>query len=206
MTELITELQSQSAPRIRKVAESIARQGVSGYEDQLLEALSSLMLKPKSWQTQSQLIRAIGITGSTKAIPYMKELALLDFVSAILYRDLGFAICLLEDIHSGKLDYLKSTLSSGNELLMAGACSALLYSKSIPCDKDIIEIIKAISNMETNEGQIITPRCYVAAVAYLWPASLTKPFLELCTRSNWSGLVEIAKSSLHGKPSTFVLV
>jgi hypothetical protein len=204
--DLLVELRSKSAPRIKKAAARIAKQKLAGFEDQLIEALKLMMDKPRSWATQSPLIGAIGVTGFTTAVPYLKELATMDFDATVLYRDLGFAICLLDDIPAKKLDYLFSTLKSGNMLLIAGACSSLLYAKYIPTDREIEGILEAISPYVENEGKVITPRCYIAALAYLWPTEIVKPFLEQCMRSNWDTLVEIAQSSVKGEQSKYVLV
>lgn len=204
--DLAGELESESAPKIRKAARKIGSQRIEGYESLLLSALKRLIDKPNSWQTQSELIRAIGITGSLHAVPYLKELAARDLDAIVLYKDLGFAICRLNDLMHSDLKFLKSILSGNNELLVAGSCSALLYEKSIPSESDMLEIMEAIKFIDTNEGQVITPRCYIAALAYLWPPATTKPFLELCMQSNWNGLVEISKSSLNGEKPTCVLV
>lgn len=204
--EYIEELKSKSAPRIKKAAAKISKQQLEGYGSPLLDALKTIIDKPKSWQAQSEVIRALGITNSTEASEYLTELAQIKFDSTVLYRDLGFAICLLDDIPNNRLAFLKSTLSSGNELLIAGACSALLYSRFIPTDSDIDTIIESITTIDTNEGQVMTPRCYIAALAYLWPQPKTKDFLESCLQSKWQGLVEIAQSSIDGKKTKYVLV
>lgn len=128
------------------------------------------------------------------------------FEATVLYRDLGFAICRLNDLVHNKLEFLKSILSSPNELLIAGSCSALLYEESVPPENDMVEIMNAVKSIDSNEGQVITPRCYIAALAYLWPTDASKSFLELCTQSNWNGLVEIATSSLKGEKPKYVLV
>jgi len=204
--EYIEELQTKSAPRIKKAAAKIGRQQLQGYGEYLLDALKSIINNPKSWQAQSEIIRALGITNCVEESEYLKGLLLFNFNSTILYRDLGFSICLLEDIPNNKLDFLKCTLSSGNELLISGACSALLYKKFIPSEQDIEKILESISSINTNEGNIITPRCYIAALAYLWPPHQTKKFLEACLQSKWSGLVEIAQSSINGKQTKYVLI
>lgn len=204
--ELLTELESKSAPRIKSAASKISKGRLKGYEELLLAALTLLMQKRKSWQAQSEVIRAIGITGSKASIPYLKELEQTVIDSTVLYRDLGFSICLLEDIANGKLDYLKSILHSTNVLLLAGACSAILYSEFIPNDEDISSILNSVAIHTQDEGNIITPRIYIAAACYAWPIDLTREFLSGCSKSSWRSLVEISEDSLTGKKTKYVLV
>ena len=205
--ELSLELESKSAPRIMKAATKIADGKLEGYEVAMLNTLEFLLTKkPKSWKAQSELIRVIGVTGSERSLPYLKELTQQEFRSTILYRYLGFSICLLEDISCGKLSYLNSILEIPNKMLVSGACSALLFSEFIPEKNDIIKILENVVDYDGNEGQVITARCYIAAACYSWPKQLTKDFLITCSKSNWAGLSEITEASLAGIKTKYVLV
>jgi len=204
--EFKLELESKSAPKIKKAAQKISKAKLEGYEELLLAALEILLLKPKSWKAQSEVIRAIGITGSKKSVPYLKSLALKDFVATVLYRDLSFSICMLQDINSEKFEYLESILETTNNSLLSGACSAILFSGVIPSNSTIKVLLSSIVDRDVNEGQVFTPRCYIAAACYSWPQELTKNFLQMCSKSSWSGLVEIANDSIAGKKTKYVLV
>ena len=204
--EFKEDLESKSAPKIKKAATKIAKLNLGGYEPLLLDALKLLIQKPKSWQAQSEIIKAIGITGSEKSLPYLKELSIQEFKSTLLYRDLGFSICLLEDISNGKLKYAISVLDTSNDLLLSGVCAAILFSGITPVLKDIIQITESVADRDQNEGQTITPRCYIAAACYSWPPEFTKIFLLKCAKSSWPSLVEIANDSLACKKSKYVLI
>lgn len=204
--EFEEELESKSAPRIKKAAAKISKGRVDGHESLLLSSLKYLIEKPKSWQAQSEVIKAIGITGTEKSLPYLKELSKKEFESTVLYRDLGFSICLIEDISGGKLNYTASILDTSNDLLLSGACAAILFSGYTPSSEDIVKIIDTVAERDQNEGKVITPRCYIAAACYSWPAEITESFLQKCASSSWSGLVEIANDSLAGKKSKYVLI
>ena len=204
--EFKEDLESKSAPKIKKAATKIAKGKLGGYEQYLISALEVLIQKPKSWQAQSEVIKAIGITGSEKSLPYLKELSNQEFETTVLYRDLGFAICLLQDISKGSLVYTSSVLDTSNDLLLSGVCAAILFTGFIPNEKEIIQILDSVMDRNNNEGQIITPRCYIAAACYCWAPDLTKNFLLQCSKSSWLGLVEIANDSLVGKRSKYVLI
>ena len=204
--EFKEELESKSAPRIKKAAAKISKGKINGYESLLLSSLKLLIQKPKSWQAQSEIIKSIGITGTEKSLPYLKELSMQKFDSTVLYRDIGFSICLLEDISGGQLNYMASILDTSNDLLLSGACAAMLFSGYTPSSEDIIRIIESVVGRDQNEGQVITPRCYIAAACYSWPAELTASFLQKCANSSWSDLAEIANDSLAGKKSKYVLI
>lgn len=204
--EFKEDLESKSAPKIKKAAAKISKGKIEGYESLLLSSLTLLIQKPKSWQAQSEVIKAIGITGTKKSLPYLKELSKQEFESTVLYRDLAFSICLLEDMSDGQLNYTTSILDTSKDLLLAGACAAILFSGYTPSSDDIVKIVESVVDRDQNEGQVITPRCYIAAACYSWPAELTTSFLKKCADSSWSGLAEIASDSLAGKKSKYVLI
>ncbi|MFM2479513.1 hypothetical protein [Celerinatantimonas sp. MCCC 1A17872] len=200
------ELESGSTPRIKKAAKKIASSRLDGYEALLLAALKRLRAKPKSWQAQSELIKALGFVGSHLSLEYLRELESTDHDASVLYKDIAFAICMISDVGNESYSYLLSILETNNDLLLSGACSAILISGVVPDESTIDMLLKSVIRRNQNEGQVITPRCYIAAACYNWPEFLTKDFLLECTKSQWSGLIEIAESSLAGKKTKYVLV
>ncbi len=204
--EYAKDLESGSSPKIAKAAQNISKKKVDGYHYQLLNALNKEIKKSKAWKSQSQLIKAIGITNCTEALPRLKELITKEYEHTILYKELAFSILMLENATTPNLDFLFSSIQKGNDLQISGACSAILYKKIIPDNNDIKKIISGITPYIEDEGKKITPRCYIAAIAYLWPKEETESFLEACKKSDWAGLVEIAEHSLQGKEPKIQLI
>lgn len=204
--EFKSELESKSAAKIKKAALKISKANLEGYEELLLSALDVLLLKPKSWKAQSEVIRALGITGSKNSLAYLKSLTLKEFEATILYSDLSFSICMLQDIKNENFEYLESILDTENNSLLSGACSAILFSGIVPDKHTIQSLLSSIVDRAENEGQVLSPRCYISAACYSWPQELTKNFLQVCSKSSWDGLVEISNDSMAGKKTKYVLV
>ncbi len=197
--EFTHDLESGSSPRIRRAAQNIAKKQLDGYCPFLLEALTREIEKPKAWETQCALIKALGITHCEEALPVLENLIGREYEATVLYRELAFSIFILRNSSGSSLDFLFRSIEKGNALQIGGACSAILHEKIIPSRDEIKRIIAGIAPHTENEGRIITPRCYIAAVAYLWPKDETQAFLESCMHSKWPGLVEIAQDALQGK-------
>lgn len=204
--DLQGELESGSAPRIKKAAAKIAKARLPGYEKPLQEALRVLASKPKSWSALSQVIRAIGLTGSAESVPQLEALAATPMDAEVLYRDLGFAICMLKDIAQGRLSYLLGVIDAKSDLLVAGACSALLASGFIPERESISKILEAVSSRTENEGRVVTPRMYIAAACYRWPRESTEPFLLSWQKAASPLMVELATDALAGRRTKRTLV
>jgi len=204
--QYIKDLESNSSTKIRKAAEIIFKNKHDGYSLHLIESLVKEIEKPKSWKTQCQLIKAIAATECTDALALLYDLIDRDYSSTILYRELGFAIFILENLKEHNLNIFYKSIEKGNEMQICGVCSGILFKKMIPSNDDIKNIISGVTPYTENEGLKITPRCYIAAVAYLWPKSEISEFLESCKNSTWSGLVEISTSSLQGIESKIKLI
>lgn len=204
--EYIKELESGSSPKIAKAVQHILKNKSKGYCPYLLNALIKSMKQPRLWKTQCKVIKAIGVTGCENALPLLKELIDDDYEYTILYKELGFAIFMIENRVKINLSFFFESVEKGNVLQISGVCAAILYKKIIPKKNDIKKIINGIEPYVEGEGQKITPRCYIAAIAHLWPKDETQNFLEACKKSKFSGLVEIAEYALQGKESKIQLI
>jgi len=204
--EYVQALESGSSPKIKKAAKAIARNKLDSYGSYLIAALNNQIEKPKAWQTQCEIIKAIGTTNSQEALPTLKELIKRSYENTILYKELAFAILSLENSKKVDLSFLFESLRTENELQIAGACAAILYKKIVPSNTDIQKIISGISAYTDNEGAKLTPRCYIAAISYLWPEHEVHEFLLTCKQSSWPGLIEIASDSLQRKETKIKLI
>ncbi len=204
--QYISDLESGSSPKIRKAAEAIYKKKLDGYCTYLVKALSKEIEKPKAWKTQCQLIKAIAMSNCTDALTTLRQLIEREYESTILYKELGFAIFILDNTEALNLNFLYQSLAKGNELQISGVCAGILFKKIIPGKEDIKKIITGISQYTENEGAKITPRCYIAATAHLWPKEETIDFLESCQESSWPGLIEISNDALQGKASKIKLI
>ncbi|MDG9669199.1 hypothetical protein ONV78_15765 [Hahella sp. CR1] len=204
--EYIKDLESGSSPKLRKAAEAIYRNKLQGYCSYLIHALTKEIRKKKAWRTQCQLIKTIAGIDCTEALPILNQLLDEKYESTILYKEIGLAIFILQSTEQEGLEFLFTSIRKGNVHQICGACAGVLKKKVVPAREDIRRITSGIQLYTEHEGAIITPRCYIAAVAYLWPLEETRDFLESCKKSTWKGLVEIADSSLQGKKSKIQLV
>lgn len=204
--EYVQLLESGSSQNIKKAAKAIAKNKADGYAPYLITALNNQIEKPKAWQTQCEIIKAIGTTNSQEALPILKELIKKSYENTILYKELAFAILSLENSKKVDLSFLFESLKTKNELQIAGACAAILYKKIVPSNTEIQRIISGISAYTDNEGAKLTPRCYIAAISYLWPENEVHEFLHTCRRSSWPGLIEIANDSLQRKETKTKLI
>jgi len=195
----VEDLNSGLSPKIRSAAQKIVNKKLSGHGEDLVKALVGEVEKPKAWQSQCKLVRALGVTGYTNSLPYLKELTQREFQATLVYRELAFSIALLDGLSADHLDFLYETFDSQEVMPITGVCAALLYREIVPPVGDIERILSYMPLYTRDEGRVMTPRVFIAAASYSWPAEQVKEFLQACMQSDSATLVEIASDILAGK-------
>ena len=201
--DLAEDLNSNSSTKVSKAALQIEKKRITGFGAELEAALIREIAKPLAWKSQCQLIRTIAIMGHKSAVPYLRGLIFNNFDATKVYVLLGFAISMLED-DGQRTDFFFESLGRNNASLVAGACAAIFHQRIIPPIAEMQKIMFSVSEIINDEGQIISPRTYIAAVAYLWPLSETREFLVSCQKSKSKALYEIATKALDSKPSGLI--
>jgi hypothetical protein len=204
--QLLENLASTSSAKIIKAASFIEKRRLPDYGEALLAAFERQILKSEAWQSQCQLIKTLAVIRYQTAAEYFQTLLRQDFAATKVVMMLSFAVTVL--LYGRKLstDFIFDNLETHNVPIIEGACAGILYLELVPSSIQIRQILRWVSPLVENEGQVISPRTYIAAVAHLWPIAETKEFLESCKSSKSQTLVEIASYALQGKRSKFVLI
>lgn len=116
MTDWQTDSASGRAPLIKRAAKAIIQSPPPHFGEALQHALATLMPKPKSWEAQLYVIRALAAAQYTPAVPYLKMLIQADYRAAVLYRELAFAIVYLQNSSGEDLSFVYQSLQSGHAL------------------------------------------------------------------------------------------
>lgn len=171
----------------------------------LLEALKKEMKDVRTWNTQYQLILALGHSKFEKALPYLKDIANKEYDTTILYIGLGDAIFRLLLISETIEDTLKIIYSYNNFMITYGAFQALALLKIVPSDKDIKEIIKIGSDPKGAEIVQGYPndktglRKWIATASSGWKDELKIDFLNDCEKIKDQHLLMAVESARKGK-------
>ena len=195
----IEDLSSGSSPKVRGAAQKIIKDRISGHCQALEKALAIEVEKPKAWQSQSKLVRALGVADCKSAAPYLRKLMHEKYNGTIVYRELAFSIALLDDISADNLTFAYEIFEARQVMPIAGVCAAILYEEIVPSSDDIQKILSFLPLYTSDEGGVISPRMFIAAAAYHWPIEVVREFLNDCLQSESQTLIEIAHDVLDGK-------
>ncbi len=161
----------------------------------LLEALRSELKDVRTWETQYQMIMAIGECGYKEALPFIIDLSGREFEATMIFVAIGDAIVRLtrnENDASSVIDFLESK----NDMLIDGALRAMAMLRMIPSEEQILQIIKFVSKYAVDEGI----RFWVIAAAPGWSGSAVESFLDQSihsTRNEFIKAAELAKKKKY---------
>jgi HEAT repeat protein len=167
----------------------------------LLESLRDEVSDPRTWETQYQMIMALGACGYAPALPFLQELAGRRFDATMVYVAIGDALVRLATPENGRWKALMNLVQSGNEGLAYGACQAMAMLRLVPPAAVIEQLIEFANRFPLDESQGINQRFCIAAAAPGWlkQSAVVRPFLEVCTTSKNSQVKLAAESALQGK-------
>jgi HEAT repeat protein len=185
----VNELSNSRSLKRRRAAKSLRKLGDPVAGPALLEALQKEFEDPRTWETQYQMIMALGECGYREVLPYLEELSKKRLGATTVLTALGDAIVRLSaEAENDVRPVLRLIRDSSEESLLDGAFRAMAMLRMVPTRSDIAEIIDHLNHLPADHYL----RFWVAAAAPGWPADLIEDFLVTCENSGRQDLMEAA--------------
>ncbi len=193
------DLLGRSTVRRRKAAIFLRKNNLDeDYCDLLLQALK--MEEEKSWQTQVEIVKTLGVRRCTRAKVYLQKIidtsdpySLLAMASAKAFVRIDR--CSLEDCNA-----VFKLINTDNYSLIVGALEALGYDRMIPSVEQQEKIIEKCQNFGKFRPKGYTdPRYGLAAACAGWDKKMVEDFLNDCLASGDAPLMYVAEKSLQRK-------
>lgn len=167
----------------------------------LLQSLQDELRDARTWETQYQMVMALGACRYVPALPFLQELARRDFEATMVYIAIGDALLRLATSDDASWQTLTDLLQTGNPGLAHGACQAIAMQQLVPPQGVIEQLFTFASRSPLDESQGLNPRFWIAAAAPGWLAQspATRPFLQACTLSKNGQLKLAAEAALQGR-------
>ena len=146
----MAQLGDKKSPKRRSAAKKLRKLKNVDAGLSLLAALETELKDVRTWETQYQMIMAIGECGYKPALPFLNELAKQDFEATMVYVAIGDAIVRLSIENDRDTNPIFELLETGNEMLVDGALRAMAMLKMVPSDSHIEKIISYVAARELN--------------------------------------------------------
>ncbi len=192
---LLQDLRAATSAKRRSAAKKLRKLGLPEAGPALLEALRAEVRDPRTWETQYQMVMALGECGHGESLPFLRELSKVPRQATMVNVALGDAIVRLARTGSRDAGPILEIMKAGDDMLADGAFRAMAMLRMVPEPKDVSLILMHVGGRSLEDGL----RVWVAAAAAGWSGAESRTFLEQCARSPRQDLQRAARASLDGK-------
>ena len=195
MHELIELLRDKRSPKRRSAAKKLRKLGNVEAGPALLSALEVELKDKRTWETQYQMIMAIGECNYAPALPFLNKIKTQTFEATMVYVAIGDAIVRLTSENKSDASSVLDLIELDNSMLSDGALRALAMLQIVPKDSEINNIIRYVSSSEINEGI----HFWVIAAAPGWSGQAVEDYLNLCGKSDREEITNAVNLAREGK-------
>ena len=161
----------------------------------LLAALENELNDDRTWETQYQMIMAIGECDYKPALPFLNGLVKQNNKATMLFVAIGDAIIRLSIKNERDTPPIFKIIDTGNEALIEGAFRAMAMLNMIPSDSEIEKIINYVAAKDLNQGI----HFWVVAAAPGWSGTKVEEYLDYCERSPREEMTNAVALARKGK-------
>ena len=202
MDQAVAQLDDKTSPKRRAAAKRLRRLAATAAGPSLLRALQREVRDPRTWETQYEMVMALGACDHRPAVPFLSDLARRRLDVETVYAALGDSIVRLRGAEEGISAPVRGCLDSGTPSLADGALRAVAMLRSVPDPETVDHILDFLEPLESYDGL----RFGAAAAAAGWPGERVRAFLESCAAGPRQDVAAAASSSLEGKYQTYGLL
>jgi HEAT repeat protein len=186
---LLAQLSDRSSPRRRSAAKRLGRAGDEAAGPALLDALRTEVEDARTWETQYEMVLALGLCGHREAEPFLRELAGRPFTATMVYVAVGESVVRLAGDPAGAVLWC---LEQGPEMLADGALRAVAHLGLVP-EEPVRDAILDFVERTPREHHL---RYWPAVAAARWPGRRARSYLKKCARGPREDVAEAARASL----------
>jgi hypothetical protein len=214
--ELKEKLSSKKSSDRLRAAKQICKEKTFELSENLYDAYLKEKQDKRTWESQSQMIKTLGVLDFKKALPLVEEI-----VNENIPHDM-ITICAATTFVQLKRKSIQDAqpvlelLKFGSTSVIHGALYVLAIDKMIPTSNAIEEIIKICWDINKHKDRtgreygLVDPRRYLAIACAGWEKELTTAFLKHCIETAYdinnfgkavenANLINDCKMSLKGK-------
>jgi len=189
ITDQIDLLENKSSIKRRAAAKKLRVAKDINACIHLSKALTKEVNDKRTWETQYQMIMALGELGCKESFQLLNSLLYKDF-EPMVYVALGDAITRIES--GSNFDLLISSIQNNQKAIFEGCMRAIAMLRLVP-HHNIIELVITFASKNDEV------KFWVAAAAAGWNSSIVKAFLFDCLNSCSDELCKAAQASINNK-------
>ena len=198
LDEMISQLKDKKSSKRRSAAKKLRKLKNIDAGPLLLTALEEELKDLRTWETQYQMVMAIGECGYKPALDFLQSLANQTFEATMVYVAIGDAIQRLSMQNEQDVTSVFKAIDSGNDMLIDGAIRAMAMLKMVPVELHIEKIINYVTTKNKSDGVHV----WVLAAVPGWSGQKVEDYLAFCStskRDEITNAVELARKQKYKK-------
>ncbi|MFF3069702.1 HEAT repeat domain-containing protein [Kitasatospora sp. NPDC057936] len=193
LDKLILQLCDSSSARRRSAAKQIGKLGDPAAGRGLLEALKVEVVDARTWETQYDMIIALGSCRQSAAVSFLKHLVDVGFKFDSLYGAVGDSIIRIALADDRFKEELRWCLRVAQPDLIDGAMKAM-WDEEVSLDSDLSsQMVEYLLSQDPYAGV----RYWAALAARRWKGEASLRFLEDCAVGPRGDVAGAARESLN---------
>jgi HEAT repeat protein len=195
LEESIEQLGDNRSARRRSAARRLGKIGDPAAGPALLAALEEETGDRRTWETQYEMIVALGRCRYAPAVPFLKSLADSEVPFDSLYGAAGNAVARVAVAEHTLTEELHWCLATGPADLVDGAMEAL-WDERAGIDPEIAD---ELAEYLIHQGPYDGVRYWAALAARIWPGDAALRFLQDCAAGPRPDVATAARESLDAR-------
>ena len=170
-------ISSKSAKR-RSAAKKIGKYQVISLRDELLEAYIKEREDIRTWETQTEMITALGKVDHKAALPYLQEIIdqNKDFDAITAFTALAYIRLTRKNVND--METVIDFMTIGNASVFDGAVMALAYDDIVPTEAEMKKVAEILGTRRAvYDRPYSNPIAMLISAMYKWPQEISLPFL-----------------------------
>lgn len=216
--ELKVKLTSKKSADRRQAAKAIGKNKLIELGDELFAAFLNEQKDKRTWETQTEMIKAIGLIRYKKAITVIELIVKKNIPHDMITMASATTLVQLKIQSKNDISCIIELLNFGSVSVIAGTLRALAIEQLMPPTDEIEKILTMCWNINKHKDRIghelglIDSRQYLAIACANWNKDLTENFLNHCIETAYNinrfekpiqnlNLIAVCENSLKGKYS-----
>jgi hypothetical protein len=192
---VLTDLLSKQSAKRRSAAKKLRKLADVEAGAPLLAALRAEVDDPRSWETQYQMIMALGESGYAESWRFIEELSNRVLDATMVYVAIGDALVRLAG-DKGVMTLLGFIKQGRHPSLIDGALRAAAMLRIVPEDDEISAILEYAGALPKDDGN----RFWILAACPGWPVEKIAGFLNdvgMSSRADFQEALQLARAGKY---------
>jgi hypothetical protein len=203
---IAADLQSSKSEKRRSAAKKAGKNNIVQLGDELYDAYLKERGDKRTWETQTEMILALGRLGYRKALPDLRAIIDRNEPHDMITIAAARSCVRLSRNDSTDAAPVIESMRFGNFSVLSGAMSVLTFDDMMPSVADIETIVGIIDAKKEEEIAIRgcgDPREYLLSAMSRWKDPVSEAYVRRFLTSPAKGLRECAEAALNGKKSRY---